>query len=72
MRKTNDTSGLAKLEDRDALANTELDAVSGGLGFAPFAPQVFAVCVATMDFWITHANEYGGGNPGPGQCTAPN
>jgi len=31
MSKTNDTSNLATLEDHDALEDSELDAVNGGL-----------------------------------------
>ena len=31
MSKTNDTSRLATLEDHDALADTQLDAVTGGM-----------------------------------------
>jgi len=31
MSKTNDTSNLATLEDRDTLADTELHAVTGGI-----------------------------------------
>ena len=32
MSNTNDTSLLATFEDHDTLADTELDAVSGGIG----------------------------------------
>jgi hypothetical protein len=32
MSKANDTSRLATFEDHDTLADTELDAVSGGIG----------------------------------------
>ena len=66
MSKSNDTSRLAKL----TLEDTELGAVTGGLGFAPFAFQVNAVCRATMDYWIIYANENGGANFGPDRCPA--
>ena len=32
MRKTNDTSNVATFEHHNTLADTELDAVSGGIG----------------------------------------
>jgi hypothetical protein len=66
MTETNDTSRLAKL----TLEDTELGAVTGGLGFAPFAFQVNAVCRATMDYWIIYTNENGGAYLGPYRCPA--
>ena len=37
MSKTNDTSQLATLEDHGTLADTQLDAVSGGIWFMGYS-----------------------------------
>jgi hypothetical protein len=43
MSKTNDTSNLATLDDHRPLADSELDAVSGGTLDAA-APKLFEAC----------------------------
>jgi hypothetical protein len=67
MSETSDTSKLAKLEKHDTLEDTKLGAATGGLGFAPFAPIAFAVCVATMQNYIIHGAD-NDGYQGPTQC----
>jgi hypothetical protein len=43
MSKTNDTSNITMLDNHRPLADSELDAVSGGMGFGPMWFQVQAM-----------------------------
>jgi hypothetical protein len=65
MSKSNDSSklGHAKIEDR-ALADAELGAVTGGMGFGAFAFIVAAVCQATLENAIITQTP----SDGPIQC----
>jgi hypothetical protein len=55
MSKTNDTSNIATLEARDPLADSELDAASGGIWFLGYSSNTDRVvhgdlqCVKFLD-----------------------
>ena len=65
MSKTNATSNLV------TLADSELDAVCGGMGFMPMWWQYLDICMTTMNNAVIDGNKNGvGGNgyEGPTTC----
>ena len=48
MSETNDTSNLATLEDHEMLADTQLDAVSGGFWFMGYSGATDRVSIIKL------------------------